>query len=265
MLDSFLPRAALGAGLLALGMVGGLALTSPAWAAPAVSGCYAGSEGNSGFAYGGNACSAPTGSAGSDRWDTTGFIGLSFSIGDGFNPHLAVGLRHTNVNPSNFVYGGEINASVSLIKGLEDMQVRLLGIAGDAGTLGVGLLGNAGIGWDFGANSLLLNAGLQVPYARFFIDYTVDDSALRAFLEANSYGRIETVQNTLTCGSGTVLANGAEMLQQWASVLPSTGVSGDIFAGSILFPGAFTEAFAGAPSTAFVNGQSCFEVGQILN
>jgi hypothetical protein len=229
-----------------------------------VSGCYAGIEGNSLFAQGENACFAPTGSAGSDRWDTTGFVGISFSIGDGFNPHLAVGLRHTNVNANNFVYGGEINASISLTKGLEDTQVRLLGIAGNAGTLGVGLLGNAGIGWDFGANSLLLNAGLQVPYARFFIDYTVDDRSLRAFLEANSYGKIETVQNTLTCGNGTVLANGAQMLQQWAGVLHGTNVSGDIFDGS--FDGfAGPETFTGTPSNAFVNGQSCFELGHVLN
>ena len=258
MFDSFVARAALGVGLLAAGLVGGAALTVPAQAGALPTGCYAGAEGNASFQFSGNACSAPTSSGGGDRWDTTGFIGISIPIGEDFNPHLAAGLRHTNVNASNFVYGGEINASISLIKGLEDAQIRVLAIVGNADALGIGLLGNAGIGWDTRANSVLLNAGLQVPYARFFIDYTIDDSALRAFFEANSYGKIETVQSKVSCGAGTVLADGAEILQKWATAKSATNVSGDIFNGSFDFFG-FPDRFSGAPSEAFVDGSTCYK------
>lgn len=266
MFDSFLARAALGAGLIASGLVGGLALAVPTQAAPLPTGCYAGAEGNGSFRFSGNACSAPTSSGGGDRWDTTGFVGISVPIGEDFNPHLAVGVRHTNVNAGNAVYGGEINASISLIKGLEDAQFRLLAIAGNADALGIGLLGNAGIGWDTRANSVLLNAGLQVPYARFFIDYTIDDSSLRAFFEANSYGKIETVQSIVSCGAGTVLADGAEILQKWAKAKSGTNVSGNIFNGSFDFLG-FPDTFSGAPSEAFVDGKTCYQQGtpQILS
>lgn len=226
-----------------------------------ISGCYAPvdgeiySEGNIYFALGNNTCAAPSGS-GSDRWDTSAFIGLSVPIGESFNPHLAVGIRHTNIGANNFVYGGEINASVSLVKGLEDAQIRLLGIAGGADILGVGLLGNAGIGWDIGAESVLLNAGLQVPYARMFVDYAIDGNSLRAFLEANSYGQIGTI-----CGEGAVLADGAGILQQWAEVMGATDVEGDIFNGSFNWYG--PDFFSGSPSDAFVGGQTCYAVGSL--
>lgn len=262
MIDSFLARVALGAGLVAAGFIGGIALASPAWAASAVptTGCYAGPEGNDQFAFGKNACAAPTGSGGGERWDTRGFIGISVPLGEDFNPHLAVGLRHTNVNGSNVVYGGEINASISLITGLEDAQFRLLAIAGKADALGIGLLGNAGIGWDTRANSVLLNAGLQVPYARFFVDYTIDDSSLRAFFEANSYGKIEAVQSTVSCGPGTVVADGAEILQKWANAVTPMSVTGDIFNGFFDFFG--TGTFSGTPSAAFVDGKTCYTQGK---
>jgi hypothetical protein len=138
----------------------------------------------------------------------------------------------------------------------------VLGIAGSANTLGVRLLGNAGIGWDLAANSLLLNAGLQVPYARFFIDYTIDSNSLRAFLEANSYGKIDAVQRTLTCGAGTVQADGAEILQQWAGAISGTDVEGDIFGGSFDWFG--PEDFTGVPSDAFVGGQTCYQLGGLV-
>jgi hypothetical protein len=262
-----LPRALAGVALIAFAApLGGFALSIPAQAMPLPpSGCYASGnvdgEGNKLFHDSGHACFAPTSTAGSDRWDTTGYAGISFSIGEDFNPHFSVGLRHTNVNAGNFVYGGEVNASVSLIKGLEDAQIRLLGIAGNANTLGVGLLGNAGIGWDLGANSLLLNAGLQVPYARLFVDYTIDDNSLRAFFEANSYGRIEAVQNSLTCGAGTIIANGAEILRQYADLSGGTDVSGDIFDGFFNFEPSWPQYFTGTPSAAFVDGQTCFKLG----
>lgn len=256
MFDSVVMRGVLGAGLVVLGLGGGLAATSPTWAAPYSTGCYAGAEGNGYFAASKNTCAAPTASGGGDRWDTTGFVGLSVPIGEDFNPHLAVGIRHTNVNSSNFVYGAEINASVSLITGLEDAQFRLLAIAGKADALSIGLLGNAGIGWDTKANSLLLNAGVQVPYARFFIDYTIEDSALRAFIEANSYGKIEAVQGAVACGPGTVLADGAEILKKWANSIVPTTATGDIFNGFYDYFG--TGVFSGTPSTAFVDGKTCY-------
>jgi opacity protein-like surface antigen len=271
MFYSFLPHAMRGAGAVALCLtLGGLALPLPAQALPLpTTGCYDPldgeiyPEGNVYFALGHNSCVAPTAPASvGDRWDTMGFVGLSFSTGEGFTPHLAAGIRHTNVNAAHFVYGGEINASVSLVKGFEDAQVRLLGIAGKADALGVGLLGNAGIGWDLGANSLLLNAGLQVPYARFFIDYTIDDNSLRAFLEANSYGKIDAIQRTATCGAGTVLADGAEILQQWGTSIGATSIAGDIFDGSFDWFG--LEEFSGVPSDAFVGGQTCYQMGGLI-
>ena len=261
---SSLPRGPFAASGFALSLALALLLSSPAQAQGLpTTGCYAAidgeiySEGNIYFALGNNSCAAPNGSnGGTDRWDTTAFVGLSVPLGEAFNPHLSAGIRRTNVTAGNFVYGGEINASVSLIKGLEDAQIRMLGIAGGATTLGVGLLGNAGIGWDIGAASLLLNAGVQVPYARLFIDFAVDDSSLRAFLELNSYGRIGAI-----CGAGTVLADGAEILQQWADVMGATDVEGDIFNGAFDWYG--PELFSGSPSDAFVGGKTCYELGSL--
>jgi hypothetical protein len=190
---------------------------------------------------------------------------VSFSIGDGFNPHLDAGVRATNVNPSNFVSGGELNVSISLLKGIRDTQLRLLGIAGSADVGGTDLLGNAGIGWDVGKNSLLLNAGLQVPYARGFLDYTISDQSLRAFLEANSYGKIQAVQDTVTCGTGTVLETPSQVANDWVQKFYDTNysVAGDIFTGIIEMNGTPTDSFVGgSPSSAFVNGKTCFSVGQ---
>ena len=147
-----------------------LALTAPAQADPTNT-CFATYSGPAAtvFLGAGNVCAAPTLSGGDSRWDTRGYVGLSFSIGDGFNPHLDVGVRETNVSPTNLVYGGEANVSISLVKGLKDFA-------------NTDLLANAGLGWDVGKNSLLLNAGLQVPYARAFLDYTISDASFRAFL-----------------------------------------------------------------------------------
>lgn len=262
---SFRRRGVLAEGVVALLLaLGPLLLSSPAQAQGLpTTGCYAPiqgeiyAEGNIYFALGNNSCVTPNGSGGgTDRWDTTAFIGLSFPIGESFNPHLSAGVRHTNVGADSFVYGGEVNASVSLIKGLRDARVRLIGIGGNASALGVGLLGNAGIGWDVGAESLLMTAGLQVPHARLFIDYVVDDNSLRAFLEANSYGKIGTI-----CGAGTVLADGAGILQQWGDVMGATDVEGDIFSGSFDWNG--PEVFSGAPSAAFAGGQTCYKVGSM--
>ena len=160
-----------------------LALTAPAQADPTNT-CFATYSGPAAtvFLGAGNVCAAPTLSGGDSRWDTRGYVGLSFSIGDGFNPHLDVGVRETNVSPTNLVYGGEANVSISLVKGLKDTQLRLLAIAGSADFANTDLLANAGLGWDVGKNSLLLNAGLQVPYARAFLDYTISDASFRAFL-----------------------------------------------------------------------------------
>ena len=261
----FQPRSVLaGCGVALMLALGVLLHSSPAAAQGLpTTGCYAAidgeiySEGNIYFALGNNSCAAPNGSdGGTDRWDTTAFVGLSFPIGESFNPHLSAGIRHTNVGASNFVYGGEISASISLIKGLQDARVRLIGLAGNANALGVGLLGNAGIGWDVGAESLLMTAGLQAPHARLLLDFAIDDISLRAFLEANSYGKIGAI-----CGAGTVLADGAGILQLWADVMGATDVEGDIFSGSFDWYG--PELFSGTPSSAFSGGETCYKVGSI--
>jgi len=254
----FLAKRALVAAVFATSLGGAYfvaPLTGPAMAVDDT--CYdtVSSSGANASYYG--ICSAPTGTGASDnRWDTTGFVGLSVPIDGGFHPHLDVGIRETNVNSDNFVWGLEQNVSISLLTGLRDTQVRFLGVAGTADLGGTDLLGNAGVGWDIGKQQMLLNAGVQVPYARAFLDYTISDRALRAFLEVNSYGKIQQVQNTLSCGAGTVLENGTQINQQLASSAPFLGTaSGDIFTGTL---GADT--YNGTPSTTnFVNNQTCFK------
>ena len=260
-----------GACVLAIGAalaVLGLSSAAQAFFIPHTN-CYSGAEGNTYFAIGGNTCSAPTSTTtttttgSSNRWDTTGFVGLSFSIGDGsFTPHIDLGVRETNVDTSGFVSGGEANLSVSL-KDWNDTQFRVLGLVGENW-----LLGNAGIGWDIGKHSFILNGGAQAPYVRAFVDYAVDAKTWRAFLELNSLGQIQAaqeltvMQTTVSCGAGTVLANPTQILGDWASLMGGTSVVGDIFAGSFNSSFFGTQTFAGSQSTTtFLNGQTCYTQG----
>ena len=256
---------ALGAPLLMLAFVVLIGLVAAPTAVRAQSlestGCYADTPpllntGYFDFASGGNSCSAPTLGGGSDRWDTTAYIGLSFSIGgDGVKPHFDAGVRETNVNANNQVYGGEANFSLSLVDWLNDAQLRLLALGGTTT-----VLGNAGVGWDFGKHSFLLNAGAQVPHVRGFVDFTVDDKTMRAFLEINSYGQIEAVQHTLTCGAGTVIENASQILNDWGNLIGASNITGDIFSGSLYTYGS-TGTFGGTPSPNFSNGLTCFTLG----
>jgi hypothetical protein len=256
-------------------LLGGALVSIPAQASAAGfdSSCYASAPigfGASYFEDSGNDCAAPTttttatSSGSTNRWDTTGYVGISFSIGDGsFTPHLNLGLRETNVNNAGFVFGGEANMSLSLAHWLDDTQFRLLGLVGNSW-----VQGNGGIGWDVGKHAFILNAGVQAPYTRVFIDYALEAKTLRAFFELNSLSEIQaaqeltTMQTKITCGAGT-LDTPQQILSTWANILGGPGdVMGDIFNGSIVAPPFGTRTFTGTPSTtAFANGKTCYTPG----
>jgi hypothetical protein len=199
----------------------------------------------------------------SHRWDTTAYVGVSLPIGEAFNPHFDFGVRETNVGTSGFVYGVEANSSVSLLKGLQDSQVRLLGVVG--GTL---LQGTGGVGWDVGHDAFMLNIGLQVPYVRGFLDYHLDDKTLRAAMELNTIGAIRAAQQmteinqSLGCAGTSRLDTASQALADLASFLGFANPSGsdDIFNGRIdNSPGpGFFAVSRGTPSSAWTNGQTCF-------
>jgi hypothetical protein len=256
--------------------LGGALVSMPGQASAAGfdSSCYAsapgGLNGTSYFEESGNDCAAPTTttttttSGSSNRWDTTGYVGISFSIGDGsFTPHLNLGVRETNVNTAGFVYGGEANMSLSLTHWFDDTQFRLLGLVGNSW-----VQGNGGVGWDVGKHAFILNAGVQAPYTRVFIDYALEAKTLRAFFELNSLRRNpgrsraddDANQNHLRHWyAGDAAANSQQLVKHvgWPRRCPG-GHFQRVYRGlSERF-----QPFTGTPSTAaFVNGKTCYTPG----
>ena len=259
-------------GVYALLLSSGFAVIGSATDAQADSSCYAAPgpsfTPNNYFslaAYDSYSCVQPASSStttsvttAGHRWDTTAFVGVSLPIGEAFNPHFDFGVRETDVNTAGFVYGAEANASISLLKGLKDTQFRLLGLVGS--TM---LQGNAGVGWDADSRALLLNAGLQVPYVRGFLDYRVDNRTLRASLELNSLSAIraaaqmQEVTQAPTCSAGK-LDDKDQAFTDLLANLNGTATNGDIFVGSFVWSAGLTAIAGGTPSTAWVNNQTCF-------
>jgi hypothetical protein len=197
---------------------------------------------------------------GGNRWDTQVYLGFSLPLEQGFNPHLVGGVRTTNINASGFVYGADIGASVSLLKGLADAQSYLVAVAG-----GPVVQGEGGVGWDVGKRSFILRAGAQVPHVRASIDYAIDDKSLRAFLELNTLAAIlpaltttEMTTTSLSCAdSATNLHDPTQALM--AFLLENYG-SGDLFDGMQTNGNPYkgTEL-----QSSFVNGKTCFQAGEL--
>ena len=224
------------------------------------SNCYSNATTGSGAYYAdqalvvfGSSCAAPTaGAPTGSRWDTRGFVGLAFSFGTGdYSPkggvHLTAGVRRTNIAADNNVYGGELHASINLLE-WKDIQIRGLGLFGNRN-----VLGNAGLGFDIFKLTPLAVAGVQIPYARAFVDLYAFSWDVRGFAEANTYGRIQPIKPSLpSCGGNASLSD----QDQAAATFNSKGFpffTGGIMSGSTLFAGAIN----GQQSAAWVNNKTC--------
>lgn len=202
----------------------------------------------------GFSCGAPTaGAATGSRWDTRAFIGIAVSFGTGdYSPkggvHLTAGVRRTSVSADNSVYGAELHGSINLLE-WKDIQIRALGLFGDRN-----VLGNAGLGFDVLKLNPLAVAGVQIPYARAFVDLYAIDWNIRAFAEANTYGRIQPIRPSApSCASPASLSNEQQAAQQVNSFIGANVLNGGILTGSL-----GNLPINGQPSTAWVNGVTCF-------
>ena len=199
-------------------------------------------------------CAAPTvGAATGSRWDTRAFVGLAFSFGTGdYSPkggvHLTAGVRRTNIAADNNVYGAELHGSINLLE-WKDIQIRGLGLFGNRN-----VLGNAGVGFDVFKLTPLAVAGVQIPYARAFVDLYAFSWDVRGFAEANTYGRIQPIRPSApSCTSPASLENEQQASQQFKNYAPGFPLNGGILTGSL---GA--APINGQPSAAWVNGVTCF-------
>lgn len=224
------------------------------------SNCYAGSSNqvvqvtDTQMGVLGFSCAAPTaGAATGSRWDTRAFIGIAVSFGTGdYSPkggvHLTAGVRRTNVSADNSVYGGELHGSINLLE-WKDIQIRALGLFGNRN-----VLGNAGVGFDVFKLNPLAVAGVQIPYARAFVDLYAIDWNVRAFAEANTYGRIQPIRPSApSCTSPASLSNEQQAAQQVNSFIGANVLNGGILTGSL-----GNLPINGQPSSAWANGVTCF-------
>lgn len=233
-----------------------------------VSNCYASTPAGSAAALsngiiGGfmqSSCTAPTGGAATgSRWDTRAFVGLAVSFGTGDysskgGVHLTAGVRRTNVSADNSVYGAELHGSINLLE-WKDIQLRALGLFGNRD-----VLGNAGLGFDILKLTPLAVAGVQIPYARAFVDLYAFNWNVRGFAEVNTYGRIQPVQPSMpSCAADATLSN-----EQQAATAINNALfpfySGGIMTGSVYnFTSNSFLPISGQPSSAWVNNQTCFK------
>lgn len=219
-------------------------------------------------------CALPTGAAGgaSSRWDTKISIGLAFSFGSGDRSsnggvHLTGGIRRTNTDVSGHVDGGELHASINPLK-WQDAQIRAMALYG-----GRDILGNAGLGWDFGGSEPIAAAGVQLPYTRALADYYVSSGNLRGFIEANSYGRLKAISRS---GGGTSCATNQTLVNETsaASILNAglgvgLGAAAPVFSGGILTGQVLTDvgdatsyaAINGTETANWLGGQTCLGGG----
>lgn len=203
----------------------------------------------------GSSCAAPTaGSSTGSRWDTRAFVGLAVSFGTGdYSPkggvHLTAGVRRTNIAADNNVYGAELHASINLLE-WKDIQIRGLGLFGNRN-----VLGNAGLGFDVFKLTPLAVAGVQIPYARAFVDLYAFSWDVRGFAEANTYGRIQPIRPSLpSCSGNATLSDQDQAATAFNNGIGWTGITGGIMTGTLASFGPIN----GQPSTAWVNNKTCF-------
>ena len=203
----------------------------------------------------GASCAAPTaGAPTGSRWDTRAFIGLAVSFGTGdYSPkggvHLTAGVRRTNISADNSVYGAELHGSINLLE-WKDIQIRGLGLFGNRN-----VLGNAGVGFDVFKLTPLAVAGVQIPYARAFVDVYAFNWNVRGFAEANTYGRIQPIKPSLpSCGGNASLSDQDQAATAANNAFGIPVFAGGIMTGSIPFAGQIN----GRQSAAWVDDKTCF-------
>lgn len=144
-------------------------------------------------------CVAPAGGSASSNTETVGFLGLQWNFGSNA-PELILGLRHTNTQADDRVYGGKVDLAFPLGKDLFTPTVRVLGLAGN-----VDFQGELGMGIDTRSMSPLLAIGLQVPYANLGANYVFGDG-FRPYVGFNSLERPSSRAGTgLSCPPNYVL------------------------------------------------------------
>jgi hypothetical protein len=144
------------AGLVALVAVGGILLSSPAWA---------------GF--------PATTTMGVS--DTRAGIGLRFEFGD--NAAEVVGsVRHTYTDTNNTVTGGLAEIAIPVItQRNHGPKIRAMGLVGSTCVQGM-----AGVGYDFANQQALVGAGIQGPYVEGGVNFLFN-SELHPYVGVNSY------------------------------------------------------------------------------
>lgn len=181
-------------------------------------------------------CVLPTGgttasSGPSNRTDTRAYAGLSWSLdgSNGYIPDFLVGARSLNVNSYSQVSGADFNVRVRYKESFSFDSIRLAYVGGTRG-----LMGNAGLGYSFSGNSVLVTAAAQAAYSRLGADYSLTDNGIKPYLEANSLYMPKSVaspsQTTASCNSPYKLTSASSV----------------------------TPPFSGVSSTAALNGQTCY-------
>ena len=206
-------------------------------------------------------CNSPTGGGLADRWDTQAFIGLAISFGGegqitGERVQLTAGIRRNTVKSDGGVWGGELHTSVN-VRELNDLQMRVLGLYGYTD-----ILGNAGAGWDFRKDDLILTSAVQIPYLRGMVDYYPTNTSFRPFIELNSYDQIRSVSSAQTCAAQQTLGDEVQIADAFNTAVFQTFIGG-IITGSIRSGDVDININGVANPATWKNGKTCYTSPQI--
>ena len=119
----------------------------------------------------------------SETEETVFSIGLRFSFGD-LSPEVVGAVRNTVTDTSSDVTGIQFDVAVPLFGENPGMpKVRLLGLLGDRN-----ILGQAGVGFNFGSNQPMVSGGVQGPNVEGGINVELD-GGFDPFIGLNLFDR----------------------------------------------------------------------------
>lgn len=129
-------------------------------------------------------CQPPTMQAGaSSHKESRLYVGLVWQIADAYKkPDFIIGYRHAKTSVSNKVSGADLSLKLRHDNDrLSLNSTRLMALTGNTQWMG-----SVGAGYSFADQAPLLTAGLQRGHLRGSVDYAINKSDFKYYIEVNS-------------------------------------------------------------------------------